>query len=304
MRILVVGAGATGGLFGGRLANAGRDVTFLVRPRRAAQLRERGLRIASPLGDFSLAPQIVETGAVSRAYDVILLGLKAYALDSAIDDFAPAVGPQTMILPMLNGMRHIDVLVERFGEEAVLGGVCMVATMVKSDGDIVQLNDMQSLTYGDRSGAVTQRIEALDALMQGAGFGATASDHIVHDMWEKWTVLSTLGAATCLMRGTIGDIEAAGGAPITSAILDQSAAIARAAGYAPRESFLADVRGRFTAAGSPLASSMYRDMQQGNPVEADHILGDLIARGERTGVSTPLLRAVYVQLRIYQKGLA
>ncbi len=209
-----------------------------------------------------------------------------------------------MILPMLNGMRHIDVLVERFGEEAVLGGVCMVATMVKSDGDIVQLNDMQSLTYGDRSGAVTQRIEALDALMQGAGFGATASDHIVHDMWEKWTVLSTLGAATCLMRGTIGDIEAAGGAPITSAILDQSAAIARAAGYAPRESFLADVRGRFTAAGSPLASSMYRDMQQGNPVEADHILGDLIARGERTGVSTPLLRAVYVQLRIYQKGLA
>jgi len=107
MRILVVGAGATGGYFGGRLAQAGRDVTFLVRPGRAERLRTDGLRIVSPHGDATLTPRLVTAGHIASAYDVVLLSVKAYALDHALDDLGPAVGPNSMVLPILNGMRHL-----------------------------------------------------------------------------------------------------------------------------------------------------------------------------------------------------
>ncbi|HTX57736.1 MAG TPA: 2-dehydropantoate 2-reductase [Candidatus Acidoferrales bacterium] len=303
MRILVVGAGATGGYFGGRLAQAGRDVTFLVRAARAAALRETGLAIKSPLGDVTLTPQIVEKRELAAPYDLILLGLKAYALESAMEDFAPAVGSQSMILPMLNGMRHIDRLVERFGEGPVLGGVCYVASTLDEHGRIVQLTEMQQLGYGERSGEMSARIHALDEAMQGAGFPAAASPHIIQDMWDKWVVLAALGASTCLLRAAIGTIVAAGGADQILRVIDECTAVARASDYSPGGSFLTDIRTRLTAAGSPLTSSMFRDMQQGHDVEADHILGDLVDRARGFGLSTPLLAAAYMMLHIYQRGL-
>ena len=152
MRLLVVGAGATGGYFGGRLAQAGRDVTFLVRPRRAAQLREGGLQIVSPHGDVTLTPKLAAVGTIDGPYDAVLLAVKAYSLDAAIEDFAAAIGPETSIVPVLNGMRHIDVLDARFGRHSVAGGVCKVATTVDPDGRIVQLAEFQELAYGERDG--------------------------------------------------------------------------------------------------------------------------------------------------------
>src|SRR5271165_6604065 len=114
MRLLVVGAGATGGYFGGRLAQAGRDVTFLVRPRRAAQLRADGLQIVSPHGDVTLSPPIVTADTIPGPFDIVLLTVKAFSLDAALADVAPAVGKETMILPFLNGMRHVEAITERF----------------------------------------------------------------------------------------------------------------------------------------------------------------------------------------------
>jgi 2-dehydropantoate 2-reductase len=305
MRILVVGAGATGGYFGGRLAQAGRDVTFLVRPKRAEQLRADELQIVSPHGDVTLAPQLVMAGGVSSSYDVVLLSLKAYALESALDDLAPAVGGETMILPMLNGMRHIDVLTARFGEAPVLGGVCVVATNLDDAGRIVQLAEIQQLTYGERDGTSSARITALDGLLQGAGFEARASTQIMQAMWEKWVMLASLGAITCLMRGTIGEVDAVpGGADLALGILAESAAVATASGYPPSEEFLTRTQGALTAHGSGLASSMYRDLQQGRSVEVDQILGDLIARGRARSLTAPLLSAAFVQLSIYQRRLA
>lgn len=304
MRILVVGAGATGGLFGGLLAHAGRDVTFLVRAARAAQLREYGLQIRSPRGDLAVVPQIAQTETIASAYDVILLGLKAYALESAIDDFAPAVGPHTLILPMLNGMRHLDVLAQRFGGEHVLGGVCLVASTLDGEGRIVQLNEVQQLIYGERIGERTRRVVALDETLQGAGFTATLSDHIIHAMWEKWVFLASLAASTTLLGGSIGAIVAAGGEPVIARIFDECASVATASGNPPSEAFLANMRPRLTEAGLPLTASMYRDMQAGNPVEADHILGDLLTRARTFGLPTPVLEAAYVHLNVYQRGLA
>ncbi len=211
MRILVVGTGAVGGYFGGRLAQAGCDMTFLVRPARAKQLSRDGLRIISPHGDAVLSPNLVSADKVDTPYDVVFLSVKAYALEAAMSDFAAAVGPATMIFPVLNGMRHIDLLVKRFGEDAVIGGVCLVAAEIDDQGRIVQLADFQQLIYGERNGETTPRLKTLDATLQRAGFDARLSPNIMQAMWEKWVQLASLGAITCLMRGTIGEIVAAPG---------------------------------------------------------------------------------------------
>jgi 2-dehydropantoate 2-reductase len=245
---------------------------------------------------------MVTADALSEHFDLILLGLKAYALEAAIEDFAPAVGSQTGILPMLNGMRHIDLLTERFGEAPVLGGVCIVASMLDGNGRIVQLNEMQQLIYGERSGEHSERVRAIDAALQGAGFSASLSHHIMRDMWEKWVFLASLAASTCLLRGSVGAIVAADGAHVIAQIFDECIAVARSSGNPPGEAFLRDMRPRLTAAGSPLTASMYRDMQAGNPVEADAILGDLLARARGFGLTVPLIEAAYVALNLYQRG--
>jgi len=304
MRILVVGAGATGGLFGARLARAGRDVTFLVRPNRAAQLRERRLHVVSPLGDFSITPQLAERGTIEGPYDLVLLGLKAYQLNDAIADFAPAVGETSAILPMLNGMKHLETLADRFGKQAVLGGVCIVSSTLDEAGRIVQLHEAQALVYGEQSGETTARITAIDAELADAGFGATLSPHILRDMWEKWRFLATLAASNVLMRGNVDQIVQAGGAPTVAAIFAECTALARAAGYEPTGGLVGNALERLTTPGLPLTASMYRDMLGGARVEADHILGDLVTRGRALGVPTPLLEAAYVQLNVYQRALA
>jgi len=304
MRILIVGAGAVGGYFGSRLAQAGRDVTFLVRPARAKQLRRDGLRIISPHGDAVLSPKVVSAEEIDTPYDLVFLSVKAYALEAAMNDFAAAVGRETMILPVLNGMRHIDLLAKRFGEHAVTGGVCLVAAEIDDQGRIVQLADVQRLVYGERNGESTPRLKTLDATLRGAGFDARLSSDIMQAMWEKWIQLASLGAITCLMRGTIGEIVAApGGTELPIALLNESAAVASACGRKPSEDFLSRNAAAMTKPGSSLTSSMYRDLRKGAPVEADHILGDLIERGSVHGVATPLLKAALVNLRVYQDRL-
>src|SRR5205085_9603533 len=151
MRILIVGAGAVGGYFGGRLAQAGRDVTSFVRTSRAKQLSRDGLRIISPHGDAVLTPKLITAEEIDTPYDVVFLSVKAYALEAAMNDFAAAVGPETMIFPVLNGRRHIDILTKRFGEHAAIGGVCLVAAEIDDQGRIVQLADFQRLVYGERN---------------------------------------------------------------------------------------------------------------------------------------------------------
>ena len=305
MRILIVGAGATGGYFGARLAAAGRDVTFLVRPQRADQIRRDGLRVLSPHGDLALTPSVLVAGATAGLFDVVILAVKAFALERALDDFTPAVGAETMILPLLNGMRHIDMLVHRFGEAPVLGGVCAVATTLDRHGRIVQLvGGLQGLTYGERAGVRTERVSALDKELQGAGFDARLSTSILQDMWEKWAMLASAAAATCLMRGNIGEIEAVeGGADTALRCLAETSAVAAASGYPPRGGYVAGTQAILTAKGSKLSTSMYRDMQNGLPVEVEHILGDLVRRARALKVDAPLLEAAAAKLRIYQNRL-
>jgi len=303
MRILVVGAGAIGGYFGGRLLQAGRDITFLVRPRRAAELASAGLVIKSPNGDVTLKnPPALQADKLKETFDVILLSCKAFDLDDAIKSFAPAVGPQTSIIPLLNGMLHLNVLDTRFGRERVLGGLCAIAVTLDDHRDVIQLNPMQSLTFGERDGTMSDRVRAIAEEMASGKFGSVASTHIVQEMWEKWVFLATLAAATCLMRTSVGNILASpGGKDFILGMLDECKAVATAEGYAPRAPFLERSLGMLIAENSPLTASMFRDIRAGAPVEADHVIGDMIARGDAGKVPVPRLRIAYTHLKAYEK---
>ncbi|MBA2402663.1 MAG: 2-dehydropantoate 2-reductase [Bradyrhizobium sp.] len=303
MRILVVGAGAIGGYFGGRLLQAGHDVTFLVRPKRAAELASAGLVIKSPTGDVTLKnPATVQADKLSEKFDVVLLSCKAFDLEDAIKSFAPAVGPNTAIIPLLNGMLHLGVLDQRFGSERVLGGLCAIAATLNEAREVVQLAPMQSLNFGERDGKMSDRVRAISDAFTGGNFSATASEHIMQDMWEKWVFLASLAASTCLMRTSVGNILAvAGGKDFLLGMLDECSAVASAEGYAPGGPFFQRTRGLLTAEGSPMTASMFRDVKAGFPVEADHVIGDLVARADAAKVPAPKLRIAYINLKAYEK---
>ncbi|MEN7531514.1 2-dehydropantoate 2-reductase [Cupriavidus sp. DL-D2] len=300
MRILVVGAGAIGGYFGARLLQAGRDVTFLVRARRAAQLAEHGLRVKSPHGDVHIPdPPRVLSEQIAQPYDVILLSCKAYDLGSAMDGIAPAVGPETVIVPMLNGMAHLDQLDARFGAARVMGGRCMISSTLDDDGTIVQLSPMHILSFGERPSGTSNRAQALAELFGNAGFDLQHSQSMLQDMWEKWFFLATLASSTSLMRAAIGDILAAPrGRETIAALLEECAAIAAANGHPIREPALQQARTNLFTEGSKMTASMLRDIERGAAIESDQIVGDLLARRQQT--AAPTLQLALTSLKAYE----
>jgi 2-dehydropantoate 2-reductase len=298
MRILVVGAGAIGGYFGARLAAAGRDVTFLVRPKRAEQLAS-GLFVRSPKGDVKIAaPKLVTEATLPEPFDLVLLSCKSYDLDSAMASFARAVGPATMVLPMLNGESHIDTLKKRFGAAAVLGGQCQISSTLDAQGHVIHLNEMQLLGFGELDGTRSARIEAVNENLSGAKFEAQLSTRILQDMWEKWMFIATLAGITCLMRAALGDIAAAGGTDIALALFEECSAIAAKNGYAPHPVIGERVRKMLTAPGSTLTASMLRDVESHGKTEHEHVLGDLFARGQ--GTRAPVLEICLAHMRAYE----
>ncbi|RXF75633.1 ketopantoate reductase family protein [Hansschlegelia zhihuaiae] len=300
MRILIVGAGATGGYFGGRLAQAGRDVTFLARPARAERLRTTGLEIVSPHGDFTIHPKLATAETLDGPFDVVFLTVKAFALEQSLEDVAPAVGPATAILPFLNGMRHVDRISARFGPDAAAGCVCKVAATLDDKGRIVQLSGLQEIAYGELAGGVTDRMRRIDETLRGAGFATRLSADIESEMWAKWALLSTLAATTCLLRGAVGEIVAApGGADTALRILDEVTGAISRVGKAVAPETVQAIRAMLTEQGSKQTASLYRDILIGSPVEADQVVGDLVDRARSAGLTTPLLAAAYAQLSIY-----
>ncbi|MCW2284072.1 2-dehydropantoate 2-reductase [Rhodoblastus acidophilus] len=298
MRILVVGAGALGGYFGGRLAQAGRDVTFLVRPRRAELLSRNGLSILSPHGDFHLAqPRIVTADGLNDAFDLVLLSCKAYDLDDAMDAFAAGVGPHTAILPMLNGMSHIDALAARFGANTCLGGLCQISAGLDGEGRIHHFNDLHALVFGELDGAATARMAAISAALGEAGFDAQPCEKIRQEMWEKWIFIAALAGITCVMRAAVGDIVAAGGGDLALALFDENAAIAAANGFSPRPQMVERFKAILTAQGSPIKASMLRDIEANHLIEGEHIFGDLLRRAPG---EAPLLRIAHLHSKAYE----
>ncbi|MGH8039760.1 MAG: 2-dehydropantoate 2-reductase [Stenotrophomonas sp.] len=307
MRILVLGAGGTGGYFGGRLAQAGVDVTFLVRPARAAQLEREGMVIRSPLGDATFPVAHVTADALpalaaQQPFDLVILSCKAYDLDSSIEAIAPAVSSRTTVLPILNGLRHYTALDARFGRDAVLGGLCFISATKAADGAVLHLAPPAKLTFGERdTTGSSARVLALAAACVQAGVEHVASDAIGQEQWIKYTFLTTLAASTCLMRADVGTIVATDdGAAIVRGLYDECLGVADAAGEPVPDKARQMALSAATQPGSALKASMLRDLEAGQQVEAAHIVGDMLARARAAGQTAPLLAVAYSHLQAYQ----
>lgn len=302
MRILVIGAGALGGYFGGCLLRAGRDVTFLVRSHRAEQLARGGLEIVCPHGDFTVPAPTIGASDIHKSYDVILVGTKSYSLDEAMEHFATAVGPDTMILPILNGMAHIDSLSMRFGADRVLGGSAMISATLDTEGRIVLFVPAHDLVFGELAGGYSDRTRSLMAVFDRAGFNPRVSDIMVQEMWEKWAGLATNAGMTCMMRTSIGDIIAAGGGEAFLRLFDECRAVASASGFPLRPHVLEMCTNMFTTKGSPIKASMLRDIERGSATEGEHVIGDLATRAHALGIETPILDLARIHLAAYEGG--
>jgi 2-dehydropantoate 2-reductase len=281
-------------------------VTFLVRGRRAQQLAQHGLVIRSAMGDVDLqAPPSLTASEVRDPFDLIVLSCKAYGLSQAFNDIAPAVGPATVILPLLNGMRQLSLLDARFGADHVLGGQCIIAATLDDQGAIRHLNRSHSLTFGERDGGLSERMQRITVNLADAGFDARPSATVIQDMWDKWVFLASLAGITCLMRGSVGaTIAAPGGRDATLALFDECCTVARGAGQPLSEAALARARGVLTEQDSTLTASMLRDLLHGHAIEADHVIGDMLARADRSGKVSPMLSAVYANLKVYESSRA
>jgi len=301
VKILILGAGAIGGYVGGRLQQSGSDVTFLVRPARQQAIARDGLVIKSTKGDIAQKVKTVTKGSEGGPYDIVLLTCKAYDLDSAIEAIAPAVGSDTTVVPLLNGMRHLDVLDAKFGKEKVVGGLARVGVAMSPEGTILHTSPFAAISFGERDGqAPRAALQELDAAIKKSIVDGGLHAKIVQDLWDKWIMLCSLAATNCLMRGSSGDIlEADEGRAIVMETVDECQKVAAAAGHDPGDKGMQTIRGFLTVKGSKFTASMLHDLEKGAMVEADHIVGDMIARGRKAGVATPNLRIAYAHLQVY-----
>jgi len=305
MRILILGAGAVGGYFGGRLAEAGRDVTFLVRAPRAASLAETGLKVDSALGDFQVPVKVATADRVGGPYDLVLLTAKHYDLDAAIDTIRPGVGPGTAVLPLLNGLVHLDRLEAAFGPDRVLGGVAYVGAVLLPDSSIRHVNRMSGIAFGERGGGISERAKAIEQQFANTPVAAPANDNILQEMWEKFVMMGAMAGMNCLMRGNVGEIVATeDGEALMVEALAECRAVAEAAGFAPRPQARERVQALLTERGSVNSASMRQDLEAGRRTEAAAIVGDMLRRARHFGVATPLLRAAWCHLQVHENRLA
>jgi 2-dehydropantoate 2-reductase len=305
MKILVLGAGGIGGYFGGRLVQAGGDVTFLVREMRREQLRKQGLRIESPYGDAALKVNAKLRSEITPEYDLVLLTCKAYDLPSATATLEPAVMRSTAILPLLNGIAHIDALNEKFGRERVLGGTARIQVTLTPEGIVRQLNDWQTLTFGEQDGSESQRVGELKALLDTTGINVKLSRDVMRDLWLKLVHLATVAGMTCLMRANLGEIiRTPDGAALLKSFFDANMRIAAVAGYTPDDAFVKTYHELFEQRDSRYEASMLRDLEAGGPIEGEHILGYMLRRCREAGIDDTLHRIAYTHVKAYEERRA
>ncbi len=303
MKLLILGAGGIGGYIGGRLAEAGADVTFLVRPRRRAQLERDGLVVVSPLGDMRFHVKTVLATELKPEFDLVLLTCKAYDLDSAMDAIAPAMGEKCCVVPMLNGISHLARLDSRFGAESVLGGAVVVAATLDDDGTVRHTNNHQRMVFGERAhlSRDSARTTAFAADLGPTQLDWVLSPNIEQDMWEKIVVLSCIAAMTCLFRASIGEIvSSAGGLQAITRTFDANIAIATAEGYAPRAQSIEFGKKTLFDPASTLTASMLRDLERGGAVESDHIVGFMLDRARAHGIDDTMLSVAMTHLKAYE----
>ena len=302
MPFLVLGAGALGGFFGGKLLKGGADVTFLVRPRRAEQLQRDGLVVRTQDGEIHAPVRAILEGQIEVPYDVILLSCKHYDLDSAIRAITPAVGENSAVLPLLNGIRHIDVLKQRFGEERVLGGLTAINAALLPDGVIQQSQLRVNITaIGELNGQPSSRCDAIHKALAAGGITADISDNIVAAMWTKFFGFACIATIASMTRSRAGTIASTNVGPaFVAAVIEECTRLVTAEGFPPPPDTPGVIRSIFSQRDSSYGLSLLIDMEAGRPTEGQHTIGDLLDRANSRGVSAPLLTAALCNLQAYE----
>ena len=301
MKILVLGAGGIGGYFGGRLAQAGADVTFLVRPKRREQIERDGLVIESPLGNAKFPVKTVLAEALKPGFDAVIFTCKAYDLDSAMDAIARAMDGKCVVVPQLNGIAHLERLDARFGKSQVMGGVAQINVTLRRDGVVAHMDKLGRIVFGERDRKPSARSQGLADAFARTSLDWKLSPDIEQDMWEKVTFLSALAATTCLFRGNVREIMAApGGREAMERVLATNTAIATAEGFPPRAAATQFAHERLTDPEGTWSASMMRDIEAGNRVEADHIVGWMLERARKHRIDDTILSLAYTNLKTYE----
>jgi|SRR5581483_11654106 len=305
MRYLVLGAGALGGYFGGMLLKGGADVTFLVRPKRAGQLQRDGLIVKLQDGS-ELRTQVttVQQGQLKGTYDVVLLCCKAYDLDGAMESITPAMSERSVIVPVLNGVRHIDILKGKFGSERVLGGLTVINAALMPDGSIQQSQVRINLTaIGELDGHSSSRCTVIKTALEAGGIPTQIADNILAMMWEKFFGFTCSATIASLSRSRAGVIaQAASGMSFVSAVIDECARVVTALGHPPLPAINAagQISQLFSQTNSAYGPSILIDMEEGRPTEGEHTIGDLGERAAQASISAPLLTAARCNLQAYE----
>ena len=305
MKLLILGAGGIGGYFGGRLVQAGADVTFLVRPARQAQLQAQGLVIQSVKGDAVIPVNTVLAVELRAGYDMVLLTCKAYDLTDAMEAIAPAMTGTTAVLPLLNGVAHMAILNQRFGARQVLGGAAKIAITLTADGVVRHLNDWCSMVFGEQDGSTSARAAALKAWFDKTHVQTTLTPNIQGEMWWKLVHLHTIAAMTSLLRANVGEIvRTPDGAALFTQMLELNIEIASREGHAPAPEFIGGMRTMFANPASTYEASLARDMERSGLVEAEQILGDMLARCRTHGLDDRLHALAYTGAKAYEQRRA
>ena len=305
MHIVILGAGGVGGYVGARLIEAGTDVTFLAREKRAQELAAQGLVLKSPLGDFSGRVKVARSSdALGDAPDAVVLSCKEPALAAALAGVAPLLRPGTRLLPLLNGVRHIDMLAERFPDTPLLGGIVHGAANLRPDGVIEHLSSFMTVIAGPVAAASDPVATEIVDRLKAAGVDAYATHEIRQDMWNKFLFLAVFAGITSLMRANVGTILASdSGRERILRFLEETRSVAVAEGFAPPETLMDEYRALLTTDGSPLTSSMLRDIEAGRRTEGSHILGDMLARARKHQLATPVLAVAAAHVEAYERRL-
>jgi 2-dehydropantoate 2-reductase len=299
MKILILGAGGVGGYFGGRLIEAGADVTYLVREKRQQSLIENGLEIESPYGNLSLKVKTATSETVSADFDLILLAPKAYDLDSALETLSNAIGENTVLLPFLNGIAHMRKLDALYGKRRVMAGVAHIAAELTSSGVVRQMSTSHSLTFGHRDAAHEAVAREFLELCRRSKFDSAYAESVDEMLWTKWTFLATLAAATTMCRGPIGKIMAAqGGERLMRRMYAECLWVANAYGIPIPGAAQDQALKVLTESGSPLTASMLRDMLSGQRTEHEHILGEMVRMAQAMDLELPLIAAAYCHMQV------
>ncbi|MGG1103883.1 ketopantoate reductase family protein [Bacillus subtilis] len=300
MKFLVVGAGGVGGYIGGRLSEKGNDVTFLVRQKRAEQLKKTGLVIHSEKGNVSFQPELISAGETGQ-FDVVIIASKAYSLGQVIDDVKPFIHQESVIIPFLNGYRHYEQLFAAFSKEQVLGGLCFIESALDNKGEIHHTSASHRFVFGEWNGERTERIRALEEVFSGVKAEVIISGHIEKDIWKKYLFIAAQAGITTLFQRPLGPILAIeAGRHTAQTLIGEICAVLRKEGV-PADPDLEEESFRtMTSMSYHMKSSMLRDMENGQTTEGDHLHGFLLEKAKRLSLAAPVLETVYANLQVYE----